>query len=130
MIKIGKYQSEAIVYNDPNGGFNFSVGYEDLKTIRAAFAASNTIEFSRGNESVTLYNPELIVMHIRGDILTVLFAAATIPPDKTAELEEQNLNLITKNAELEAALADATETIGAMGDAIAELGEIVGEING
>lgn len=130
MIKIGKYQSEAIVYNDPSGGFNFSVGYDELKSIRSAFTASNTIEFSRGNESVTLYNPELIVMHIKGDVLTVLFAAATIPADKTAELEEQNANLITKNAELEAALADATDTIGAMGDAIAELGEIIGGING
>lgn len=130
MIKIGKYESEAIVYNSSNGGYNFTVDYSDLKALRSAFSASSTIEFSRGDETVILYEPKLIVMQIVGDKLTTMFAAASIPEDKTEALEKANADLAEKNAELEAALADATETIDAMGDAIAELGEIIGEING
>lgn len=131
MIKIGKYQSDATVYVTSDGqSYNFTVSYDELKAIRSAFAASNTVEFSMGTGTAILYNPVLIVMQIAGDELTVLFSAATMPKDKTEELERKNEELEAKNAELEAALADATDTIGAMGDAIAELGEIIGGING
>lgn len=131
MIKIGKYESDATVYVTSDGNsYNFEADYADLKAIRSAFAASGTVEFSMGGGMAIVYNPQLIVMQIVGDKVTTLFAASSMPIDKTEELEAKNAELAEKNEELMAALADANETIDAMGYAIAELGEIVGGING
>lgn len=129
MVKIGTLELDAKVYiSSTQNSYNFSADYEYLDAIKQAFASASSIEFTIGPETLTLYSPILQIMQINGNVVTVIFTAAEMPENKTKALEKRARELEAKNAALEAQLADATGTIEADGEAIAELAAIVAEM--
>lgn len=122
MIKIGNYTIETQVYQSSDRvSYNFACDKSYQRNVESGFATASSVEFDFGENTVILYAPKLEVEQIRGEELTVIFTAAPLPEDKTAEYE-------AKISSLEEQLADATETIEADGEAIVELAEMISEL--
>ena len=122
MIKIGKYQIETQVYQSSDGkSYNFACDKSYQKNIESGFATATSVEFDFGDSIVTLYAPKLIVEQIRGEEITALFSAATIPEDKSASYEESIANLTETQT-------DNVGTTEAIAEGIEELAMIVAEL--
>lgn len=118
MIKVGNYKSAAEVYiSSDSKSFNFEAPYAEAAAIKAAFDTANVVEFKLAKKTVELYSPELRLIQMgSGDNAIVMFSAAPLPEDKTAEVDE-----------LKAQLEEAQGVIEVMELAIEELAGMIGE---
>lgn len=120
MIKIGNYTSAEEVFESSAGlSFNFRAPVEDIPAIMEAFKDATSVDFKiAGNERI-LFSPALDVIQIlpakdgEQPKAVVVFVAAQLPEDKSAEVDE-----------LKAQLSEALEQIATLRAAVEEaLGE-------